>query len=61
MDAMKRALLIGTAVALPLALAVAVVANTVALPDGVLIALYLLAVGLPAVIGVLADGEPSRR
>ena len=61
MDAMKRALLVGTAVALALAVMVAVVANTVALPNSVLIALYLLAVGLPAAVGVLADSEPSRR
>jgi hypothetical protein len=49
---MLRSALIALAVALPLLIGVPVLANTVELSDGVIAALFVLAVTVPAILGV---------
>lgn len=48
---MARAYLIASAVALPLVIGFAVLANTVELPRGVIVAIYVLVIGVPVLIG----------
>lgn len=52
---MKRPLAIALPIGVLLAVATAVVANSVTLPDGVVLAMIALTVGVPTVLAVRAD------
>jgi hypothetical protein len=56
---MARSYLIATAVALPLVIAFAVLANTVELPRVLILALCVVVVCLPVLVGSHFDGRRS--
>jgi hypothetical protein len=52
---MKRSLIIALAIGILLAVATALIANSFTLPDGVVLAMIALTVGMPTVFAVRAD------
>jgi hypothetical protein len=52
MPPVVRSILIGSAAGVPLAVALVIVANTADLSRGVILALYLVAVAIPVLVGV---------
>ena len=52
---MKRPLTIALRIGILLAVATAVIANSVTLPDGIVIGMVVLAVAIPTVVAVRAD------
>lgn len=52
---MKRPLTIALPIGILLAVATAVIANSLTLPDGVVLAMIALTVGIPTVLAVRAD------
>jgi hypothetical protein len=52
MRPVARSIMIGSAAGVPLAMALAIVANTADLSRGVILALYLVVVAIPVLVGV---------